>query len=83
MKAGEVPSSPRSDKPKLFRGLQIRCGRGPDVLKLLDDYGNTAGEASILKWSTDSVEEFLSGKLERVEMLLIFLHRYQVKRSST
>lgn len=53
------------------------------MLKLLDDYGNTAGEASILKWSTDSVEEFLSGKLERIEMLLIFLHRYQVKRSST
>ncbi|KAG7277381.1 hypothetical protein CRUP_033336 [Coryphaenoides rupestris] len=57
----------RSDKPKMFRGLQIKYVRGSDpVLKLLDDAGNMAEELSILKWNTDSVEEFLSEKLERV-----------------
>ena len=41
--------------------------RGSDpVLKLLDDNGNMAEELSILKWNTDSVEEFLSEKLERI-----------------
>ncbi|KAJ1063726.1 hypothetical protein K5549_005493 [Capra hircus] len=41
--------------------------RGSDpVLKLLDDSGNIAEELSILKWNTDSVEEFLSEKLERI-----------------
>lgn len=41
--------------------------RGSDpVLKLLDDSGNIAEELSILKWNTDSVEEFLSEKLERL-----------------
>lgn len=70
MKVGEVPASQafvRSDKPKLFRGLQIKYVRGSDpVLKLLDDNGNIAEELSILKWNTDSVEEFLSEKLQRV-----------------
>ncbi|KAK7795153.1 hypothetical protein U0070_026422 [Myodes glareolus] len=48
-------------------GLQIKYVRGSDpVLKLLDDNGNIAEELSILKWNTDSVEEFLSEKLERV-----------------
>uniref|UniRef100_A0A9J8BH53 Selenoprotein F n=1 Tax=Cyprinus carpio carpio TaxID=630221 RepID=A0A9J8BH53_CYPCA len=57
----------RSDKPKMFRGLQIKYVRGSDpVLKLLDDNGNIAEELSILKWNTDSVEEFLSEKLERI-----------------
>ncbi|KAB0388397.1 hypothetical protein FD755_003353 [Muntiacus reevesi] len=57
----------RSDKPKLFKGLQIKYVRGSDpVLKLLDDSGNIAEELSILKWNTDSVEEFLSEKLERI-----------------
>ncbi|MBN3289816.1 SEP15 protein, partial [Polypterus senegalus] len=41
--------------------------RGSDpVLKLLDDNGNISEELSILKWNTDSVEEFLSEKLERL-----------------
>lgn len=41
--------------------------RGSDpVLKLLDDSGNIAEELSILKWNTDSVEEFLNEKLERL-----------------
>ncbi|OCT82885.1 hypothetical protein XELAEV_18025420mg [Xenopus laevis] len=41
--------------------------RGSDpVLKLLDDNGNISEELSILKWNTDSVEEFLSEKLDRV-----------------
>ncbi|RXM29213.1 15 kDa selenoprotein [Acipenser ruthenus] len=57
----------RSDKPKMFKGLQIKYVRGSDpVLKLLDDNGNIAEELSILKWNTDSVEEFLSEKLDRV-----------------
>uniref|UniRef100_A0A8C3WUR4 Selenoprotein F n=1 Tax=Catagonus wagneri TaxID=51154 RepID=A0A8C3WUR4_9CETA len=63
----QVQAFVRSDKPKLFRGLQIKYVRGSDpVLKLLDDNGNIAEELSILKWNTDSVEEFLSEKLERV-----------------
>ncbi|KAF3858763.1 hypothetical protein F7725_011964 [Dissostichus mawsoni] len=57
----------RSDKPKMFKGLQIKYVRGSDpVLKLLDDNGNMAEELSILKWNTDSVEEFLSEKLEQI-----------------
>ncbi|CAL8324921.1 unnamed protein product [Boreogadus saida] len=57
----------RSDKPKMFRGLQIKYVRGSDpVLKLLDEAGNMEEELSILKWNTDSVEEFLSEKLERI-----------------
>ncbi|KAJ0059239.1 hypothetical protein NL108_009597, partial [Boleophthalmus pectinirostris] len=57
----------RSDKPKMFKGLQIKYVRGSDpVLKLLDDSGNIAEELSILKWNTDSVEEFLSEKLDRI-----------------
>lgn len=49
----------------MFKGLQIKYVRGSDpVLKLLDDKGNIAEELSILKWNTDSVEEFLSEKLE-------------------
>ncbi|OBS72003.1 hypothetical protein A6R68_13420 [Neotoma lepida] len=48
--------------------------RGSDpVLKLLDDNGNIAEELSILKWNTDSVEEFLSEKLERVKTLVAVL----------
>uniref|UniRef100_A0A4W5NNE3 Selenoprotein F n=1 Tax=Hucho hucho TaxID=62062 RepID=A0A4W5NNE3_9TELE len=54
----------RSDKPKMFKGLQIKYVRGADpILKLLDDNGNIAEELSILKWNTDSVEEFLSEKI--------------------
>ncbi|KAI1883032.1 hypothetical protein AGOR_G00241060 [Albula goreensis] len=57
----------RSDKPKMFKGLQIKYVRGSDpVLKLLDDNGNIAEELSILKWNTDSVEEFLGEKLDRI-----------------
>ncbi|KAF4021612.1 hypothetical protein G4228_012892 [Cervus hanglu yarkandensis] len=47
--------------------LKSKYVRGSDpVLKLLDDSGNIAEELSILKWNTDSVEEFLSEKLERI-----------------
>ncbi|KAI2667512.1 Selenoprotein F [Labeo rohita] len=47
--------------------LKSKYVRGSDpVLKLLDDNGNIAEELSILKWNTDSVEEFLSEKLERI-----------------
>uniref|UniRef100_A0A3Q2YDJ2 Selenoprotein F n=1 Tax=Hippocampus comes TaxID=109280 RepID=A0A3Q2YDJ2_HIPCM len=57
----------KGDKPKMFKGLQIKYVRGSDpVLKLLDDNGNITEELSILKWNTDSVEEFLSEKLERI-----------------
>lgn len=98
----------RSEKPKMFKGLQIKVSvrnyaavelfrqnkaladkrsfqteigafltrsslsslqyvRGSDpVLKLLDDEGNISEELSILKWNTDSVEEFLSEKLDRI-----------------
>lgn len=57
----------RSDKPKMFKGLQIKYVRGADpILKLLDDSGNIAEELSILKWNTDSVEEFLGEKLDRI-----------------
>ncbi|KAF4793084.1 selenoprotein F [Turdus rufiventris] len=67
MPADTAAAFVRSDKPKLFRGLQIKYVRGSDpVLKLLDDSGNIAEELSILKWNTDSVEEFLSEKLERL-----------------
>ncbi|CAG5896944.1 unnamed protein product [Menidia menidia] len=63
---GGSPKS-KSDKPKMFKGLQIKYVRGSDpVLKLLDDNGNIAEELSILKWNTDSVEEFLSEKLDRI-----------------
>uniref|UniRef100_A0A7N4PTX3 Selenoprotein F n=1 Tax=Sarcophilus harrisii TaxID=9305 RepID=A0A7N4PTX3_SARHA len=63
----QVQAFVKSDKPKLFRGLQIKYVLGSDpVLKLLDDSGNIAEELSILKWNTDSVEEFLSEKLERI-----------------
>uniref|UniRef100_A0A671MJC9 Selenoprotein F n=1 Tax=Sinocyclocheilus anshuiensis TaxID=1608454 RepID=A0A671MJC9_9TELE len=63
----QVQAFVRSDKPKMFRGLQIKYVRGSDpVLKLLDDNGNIAEELSILKWNTDSVEEFLSEKLEQI-----------------
>lgn len=66
------------DKNSLFHehSLCIKCDlsvclpqyvRGSDpVLKLLDDNGNIAEELSILKWNTDSVEEFLSEKLDRI-----------------
>lgn len=41
--------------------------RGLDfVLKFLDDNGNIVEELSIFKWNIDSVEEFLSEKLERI-----------------
>lgn len=51
----------------MFKGLQIKYVRGSDpVLKLLDDNGNISEELSILKWNTDSVEEFLSEKLEHL-----------------
>jgi len=63
----QVQAFVRSDKPKMFKGLQIKYVRGSDpVLKLLDDNGNIAEELSILKWNTDSVEEFLSEKLDRI-----------------
>uniref|UniRef100_A0A3B5LE25 Selenoprotein F n=1 Tax=Xiphophorus couchianus TaxID=32473 RepID=A0A3B5LE25_9TELE len=53
--------------PKMFKGLQIKYVRGSDpILKLLDDNGNIAEELSITKWNTDSVEEFLSEKLDRI-----------------
>ncbi|KTF73678.1 hypothetical protein cypCar_00040578 [Cyprinus carpio] len=52
---------------KLYPGAILEYVRGSDpVLKLLDDNGNIAEELSILKWNTDSVEEFLSEKLERI-----------------
>lgn len=47
--------------------VTLQYVRGSDpVLKLLDDNGNIAEELSILKWNTDSVEEFLSEKLDRI-----------------
>lgn len=49
----------------LFPTPQYVRGSDP-VLKLLDDNGNIAEELSILKWNTDSVEEFLSEKLDRI-----------------
>ncbi|KAI5614190.1 selenoprotein F precursor [Silurus asotus] len=52
---------------KLYPGAILEYVRGSDpVLKLLDDNGNIAEELSILKWNTDSVEEFLGEKLERI-----------------
>ncbi|KAF3699137.1 Selenoprotein F [Channa argus] len=52
---------------KLYAGAILEYVRGSDpVLKLLDDNGNIAEELSILKWNTDSVEEFLSEKLDRI-----------------
>ncbi|KAF6730774.1 15 kDa selenoprotein [Oryzias melastigma] len=55
------------DGRKLYAGAILEYVRGSDpVLKLLDDNGNIAEELSILKWNTDSVEEFLSEKLERI-----------------
>lgn len=48
-----------------YQLLQYVRGSDP-VLKLLDDEGNIAEELSILKWNTDSVEEFLSEKLDRI-----------------
>uniref|UniRef100_A0A8C2Z5R7 Selenoprotein F n=1 Tax=Cyclopterus lumpus TaxID=8103 RepID=A0A8C2Z5R7_CYCLU len=51
---------------EVFQG-ELSYVRGSDpVLKLLDDNGNIAEELSILKWNTDSVEEFLSEKLDRI-----------------
>ncbi|CAK7302940.1 Selenoprotein F [Vulpes lagopus] len=53
--------------PNYSEDYKSRYVRGSDpVLKLLDDNGNIAEELSILKWNTDSVEEFLSEKLERI-----------------
>lgn len=49
----------------VFPTMQYVRGSDP-VLKLLDDNGNMAEELSILKWNTDSVEEFLSEKLEQI-----------------
>uniref|UniRef100_A0A3Q2CMW4 Selenoprotein F n=1 Tax=Cyprinodon variegatus TaxID=28743 RepID=A0A3Q2CMW4_CYPVA len=54
---------------KLYAGaiLEVFQGEGSDpILKLLDDNGNMAEELSITKWNTDSVEEFLSEKLDRI-----------------
>lgn len=71
----------------MFKGLQIKYVRGSDpVLKLLDDNGNIAEELSILKWNTDSVEEFLSEKLDRIQkqefkgfVLFCFVFSLQLK----
>lgn len=53
--------------PRELACFFLQYVRGSDpVLKLLDDSGNIAEELSILKWNTDSVEEFLSEKLERL-----------------
>lgn len=53
--------------PLSFSPPSLQYVRGSDpVLKLLDDGGNIAEELSILKWNTDSVEEFLSEKLDRI-----------------
>lgn len=57
IRAFVTPSPPSS--------LQYVRGSDP-VLKLLDDEGNISEELSILKWNTDSVEEFLSEKLDRI-----------------
>lgn len=51
--------------PAPLSSLQYVRGSDP-VLKLLDDEGNISEELSILKWNTDSVEEFLSEKLDRI-----------------
>ncbi|GAA6087568.1 selenoprotein F, partial [Tachysurus ichikawai] len=60
------PSS-RSVDENWGGSLKSKYVRGSDpVLKLLDDNGNIAEELSILKWNTDSVEEFLGEKLERI-----------------
>jgi hypothetical protein len=63
----QVQAFVRSDKPKLFRGLQIKYVRGSDPeLRLWDNNGNIAEQLSILKWNTYSVEEFLSEKLKQI-----------------
>lgn len=64
MKTACIPNT-----PLLFLAFPptLQYVRGSDpVLKLLDDNGNIAEELSILKWNTDSVEEFLSEKLDRI-----------------
>lgn len=62
---GPVPLTTLHFPPSLLPLLQYVRGSDP-VLKLLDDGGNIAEELSILKWNTDSVEEFLSEKLDRI-----------------
>uniref|UniRef100_A0A3B5BC86 Selenoprotein F n=1 Tax=Stegastes partitus TaxID=144197 RepID=A0A3B5BC86_9TELE len=55
----QVQAFVRSDKPKMFKGLQIKYVRCSDhVLKLLDNNGNIAEELSI-KWNMDSILGFL------------------------
>lgn len=63
----KVISNRNRSFPNTFFLVPLQYVRGSDpVLKLLDDEGNISEELSILKWNTDSVEEFLSEKLDRI-----------------
>lgn len=58
----------KSDRPAKFPNLSIKYVRGLDpIVKLLDEEGNVKETLSINKWNTDTVEEFFSTHLKKVD----------------
>uniref|UniRef100_A0A913X530 Selenoprotein F n=1 Tax=Exaiptasia diaphana TaxID=2652724 RepID=A0A913X530_EXADI len=61
----QIQAFVRSEKPDKFPNLRIEFVRGADpILKLHSEDGSVQEELSIEKWNTDSVEEFLTEKLQ-------------------
>ncbi|XP_015372629.1 PREDICTED: 15 kDa selenoprotein-like [Diuraphis noxia] len=58
----------KSDRPNKYPNLTIRYVRGLDpLIKLMDSNGNVQEVLAIERWDTDTVDEFLSTHLERIE----------------
>ncbi|XP_028151002.1 selenoprotein F [Diabrotica virgifera virgifera] len=58
----------KSDRPDKFPNLQIKYLRGLDpIIKLYDKDGHLQETVAIEKWNTDSVEEFLSTHLIKLD----------------
>ncbi|XP_072393513.1 selenoprotein F [Diabrotica undecimpunctata] len=58
----------KSDRPDKFPNLQIKYLRGLDpIIKLYDKDGHLQETVAIEKWNTDSVEEFLTTHLIKLD----------------
>jgi hypothetical protein len=63
----QIQAFVKGPKPKRFPTLQIKYKRGADpVLKLINESSEVEDTLAIDKWDTDTVEEFLVEKMEKV-----------------
>jgi len=63
----QVQAFVKSDRPDQFPGLEVKYAAGFDpIIKLLDENREVKDTLGIDKWNTDSIVEFLTERLQKV-----------------